>query len=201
MFNQVLIGLVWRLTGLELVRSFIAFDIEEPNVIENLVRVQSALLETGADLRIVKPENIHITVRFLGVIPPAMIDKIYGEMNKVVFSQFDIEIKGLGAFPDMRHINVIWAGIRRGANELRNIYYQLEPSLQRLGLRPDDKGFSPHLTIARVKSGKKRDELAKFIRDFENYEFGIVKARCLRLKKSILTPQGPIYSTLREVCR
>jgi 2'-5' RNA ligase len=186
---------------LELVRSFIAFDIEEPNVIENLVRVQSALLETGADLRIVKPENIHITVRFLGGIPPAMIDKIYGEMNKVVFSQFDIEIKGLGAFPDMRHINVIWAGIRRGANELRNIYYQLEPSLQRLGLRPDDKGFSPHLTIARVKSGKKRDELAKFIRDFENYEFGIVKARCLRLKKSILTPQGPIYSTLREVCR
>lgn len=186
---------------MELVRSFIAFDIEEPNVIESLSKVQSALLETGADLRIVKPENIHITVRFLGEIPSTMIDKIYGEMNKVVFSQFDIEIKGLGAFPNVRHVNVIWAGIRRGANELRNIYYQLEPNLQRLGLRPDDKGFSPHLTIARVKSGRKRDELTKFIRDFENYDFGIVKARCLRLKRSILTPQGPIYSTLREVCR
>jgi len=186
---------------LELIRSFIAFDIEEPNVIENLGKVQSTLLKTGTDLRIVKPENIHVTVRFLGEIPPAMIDKIYFEMSKVVFSQFDIEIKGLGAFPDVKHINVIWAGIRRGSNELRNIYYQLEPNLQRLGLKPDDKGFSPHLTIARVKSGRKRDELAKFIRDFENYEFGIVRARCLRLKRSILTPQGPIYSTLREVCR
>ncbi|MEM2939504.1 MAG: RNA 2',3'-cyclic phosphodiesterase [Candidatus Bathyarchaeia archaeon] len=186
---------------MELVRSFIAFDIDDSNVIKNLERIQSVLLETGADLKLVKPENIHITVRFLGEIPSFMIDRVYGEMNKVNFSPFDIEIKGLGVFPNMRHINVVWAGIRKGANELRNIYYQLEPNLQALGLKPDDKGFSPHLTIARVRTGRKRDELAKMIRDFENYDFGIVKARCLRLKKSVLTPQGPIYSNLREVCR
>ncbi|MEM1582016.1 MAG: RNA 2',3'-cyclic phosphodiesterase [Candidatus Bathyarchaeia archaeon] len=186
---------------MELVRSFIAFDIDDSNVIKNLERIQSVLLETGADLKLVKPENIHITVRFLGEIPSFMIDGVYGEMNKVNFSPFDIEIKGLGVFPNMRHINVVWAGIRKGANELRNIYYQLEPNLQALGLKPDDKGFSPHLTIARVRTGRKRDELAKMIRDFENYDFGIVKARCLRLKKSVLTPQGPIYSNLREVCR
>ncbi|MBS7649312.1 RNA 2',3'-cyclic phosphodiesterase [Candidatus Bathyarchaeota archaeon] len=186
---------------MELVRSFIAFDIDDSNVIKNLERIQSVLLETGADLKLVKPENIHITVRFLGEIPSFMIDRVYGEMNKVTFSPFDIEIKGLGVFPNMRHINVVWAGIRKGANELRNIYYQLEPNLQALGLKPDDKGFSPHLTIARVRTGRKRDELAKMIRDFENYDFGIVKARCLRLKKSVLTPQGPIYSNLREVCR
>jgi len=186
---------------LESIRSFIAFDIEDEGIIRELSRVQSVLLGTGADLKLVEPKNIHVTIRFLGEITPAMINKIYGEMVKVVFSPFDIEIRGLGAFPNMRHINVIWAGIRRGLNELRNIYYQLEPNLQRLGLRPDDKGFSPHLTIARVRTSRRRDELAKIIRDFENHEFGIVKARCLRLKKSILTPQGPIYSTLREVCR
>ncbi|MBS7607077.1 MAG: RNA 2',3'-cyclic phosphodiesterase [Candidatus Bathyarchaeia archaeon] len=186
---------------MESIRSFIAFDIEDEGIIRELSRVQSVLLGTGADLKLVEPKNIHVTIRFLGEITPAMINKIYGEMVKVVFSPFDIEIRGLGAFPNMRHINVIWAGIRRGLNELRNIYYQLEPNLQRLGLRPDDKGFSPHLTIARVRTSRRRDELAKIIRDFENHEFGIVKARCLRLKKSILTPQGPIYSTLREVCR
>lgn len=186
---------------MELIRSFIAFDIEDEGVIRELSRVQSVLLETGADLKLVEPKNIHVTIRFLGEIPPAMIDKVYGEMVKVAFSPFDIEIRGLGAFPNVRHINVIWAGIRRGSNELRNIYYQLEPNLQRLGLRPDDKGFSPHLTIARVRTGRKRDELTRVIKDFENHEFGIVRARCLRLKRSVLTPQGPIYSTLREVCR
>ena len=186
---------------MEMIRSFIAFDIDDENVVENLSKVQMLLLKTGADIKLVKPKNIHLTIRFLGGIPSTMIEKIYGEMSKVSFSPFDVEIKGLGAFPNLRRINVIWAGVKKGANELRNIYYQLEPSIQKLGLRPDNKGFSPHITIARVRTGRKRDELANIIREFENYEFGVVRARCLRLKKSVLTPQGPIYSTLKEVCR
>ncbi|MEM1514919.1 MAG: RNA 2',3'-cyclic phosphodiesterase [Thermoproteota archaeon] len=186
---------------MELIRSFIAFDIEDESVIKELSKIQSTLFECGADIKLVEPENIHVTVRFLGEIPSTMIEKVYNEMNKVVFSPFNIEIKGLGAFPSMRHINVIWAGIGEGTNELRNIYYQLEPNLQRIGLRPDDKGFSPHITIARVKSGRGRGGLAEIIRKYEDYKFGVIKARCLRLKKSVLTPRGPIYSILREVCR
>jgi len=142
---------------LELIRSFIAFDIEDENVVRELSKVQSALLECGADIKPVEAENIHITMRFLGEIPSIMIEKIYDEMSRVVFSPFDVEIKGLGAFPNIRHINVIWAGIGKGVNELRNVYYQLEPSLQKLGLRPDDKGFSPHITIAGVRGGRRRE--------------------------------------------
>jgi 2'-5' RNA ligase len=186
---------------LDMIRSFIAFDIEDENVIKNLGKIQSILVESGADLKLVELENIHVTIRFLGEMPEAIIDKIYNEMSKVAFTPFDVEIKGLGAFPSTRHINVIWAGIRRGMNDLRNIYFQLEPNLQRLGMRADDKGFSPHITIARVRSGRKRDELARVIKEYENYEFGVIKVRCLRLKRSVLTPRGPIYSTLREVCR
>lgn len=186
---------------MEWIRSFIAFDIEEEAVIKELSKVQSALLETGADIKIVEPENIHITVRFLGEVPSTLIDKIYDGMIKVVFTPFDVEIKGLGVFPNIKHINVVWAGIGRGANELRSIYHQLEPSLQKLGIKPDDKGFSPHLTIARVKSSRNKESIIKTLKEFENHSFGVVKARCLRLKKSILTSKGPIYSTLREVCR
>jgi len=76
----------------------------------------------------------------------------------------------------------------------------LEPRLRLLGFSPDPKGFSPHLTIARVKSGRNKAELAKFITENANYEFGIVRAQCLRLKRSDLTPKGPIYSTLKESC-
>jgi 2'-5' RNA ligase len=186
---------------LEAIRSFIAFDIGEENVLRNFSSAQNMLAETGASLRLVRPENIHITVRFLGDISPRQVDEIHSEMEKIGFAPFDVEIKGLGAFPNLRRISVIWAGMRRGANELRQIFYQLEPGLQRLGFKPDAKGFSPHLTIARVKTNRHKTDLVRRIDELEDYEFGFVRAECLRLKRSILTPQGPIYSVLRETCR
>ena len=186
--------------GLELIRSFVAFDIEEAAVISNLSKVQDTLLGTGADLKLVKPENIHITLRFLGDIAADMVDKIHGEMERVQFSPFDVDIKGVGVFPNPRHISVVWAGIHQGADELRAVFDQLEPRLRTLGFSPDYKGFSPHLTIARVRTGRNRDALAEQLKILEGFEFGSVRAECLRLKKSVLTPQGPIYSVLRETC-
>jgi len=186
---------------LETIRSFIAFDIGEASVIRELSNVQSMLAETGADLRLVKPENIHVTLRFLGNISPRLVDEIHVEMEKVDFGPFGIEIKGVGVFPNPRRIRVVWAGIRRGADELKGIFDQLEPRIRRLGFRPDSKGFSPHLTIARVRTGRNKSELVRRLEQLEEYEFGLVNAECLRLKRSVLRPQGPIYSVLRETCR
>ncbi len=77
----------------------------------------------------------------------------------------------------------------------------MEPRLQRLGFRPDKKGFNPHITIARVRTGHNKVELARCIKELAELEFGVLKVDCLKLKKSVLTPKGPIYSTLKEVCR
>ena len=185
---------------LESIRSFIAFDIEDPQVIREILNVQSMLAETGAHLKLVKPDNIHITVRFLGNISPSQVDEIYDAMRKVDFSPFEIEIKGVGVFPNIRRINVIWAGIKKGADELANIFNQLEPRLQKIGFKKETRGFSPHLTIARVRTSHRKVELIRCLKEIENYEFGTFEARCLRLKKSILKPKGPIYLTLREKC-
>jgi len=186
---------------LESIRSFISFDIEEPQVLRNISIVQSMLAETGAHLKLVKPENVHVTVRFLGNISPTQVDEIYNEMRNVDFSPFEIEIKGVGVFPNIRRIKVIWAGIRKGAEELQAIFDQLEPRLQRIGLKKETRGFSPHLTIGRLRTSRKKAELIRCLKEVEDYEFGVVKAKCLRLKRSILKSQGPVYSTLREVCR
>jgi 2'-5' RNA ligase len=185
----------------EMIRSFIAFDINNESVLRRFSEVQSTLLNTGADLKLVKPQNIHITMRFLGNISPSMVNSIHEKMKTLSFTSFDVEIKGLGAFPKLIYARVVWAGIRKGADELANIFNQLEPRLRGLGFRPDSKGFSPHLTIARVKTGRNKAELVRCVQDLTDYEFGVVRANCLRLKKSVLTPRGPIYSTLREVCR
>ncbi len=186
---------------METIRSFIAFDIEEAEVLRELGNAQNMLAETGADLKLVKPENIHVTVRFLGDIRPRQVDEVHGEMEKTDFTPFSIEIEGVGVFPNLGHIRVVWAGIRRGADELGEIFNQLEPRLRRLGFKPDRRGFSPHLTIARVRSGRNKSELVRRLKEMEDHEFGLIKAECLRLKRSILTPKGPIYSILKETCR
>ncbi len=183
----------------ETIRSFIAFDIDNELVTRKLAEAQGMLANTGANLRLVRPQNIHVTIRFLGNISLPMVDSIHEEMKQISFSPFDIELRGLGAFPSLRYARVIWAGIRKGANEIVNIFDRLELRLRRLGFKPDPKGFSPHLTIARVRTGRQKAELIRCVEDLADYEFGIIDADCLRLKKSVLTAKGPIYTTLREV--
>jgi 2'-5' RNA ligase len=168
----------------ERIRSFIALDVDDEQVVKRFSEAQQMLVRTGADLKL---------------ITPPMVDSVHEAIQKISFSQFDVAIQGLGAFPKLQYARVIWAGIKNGAEQLSNVSDQLEPRLGELGFRPDSKGFSPHLTIARVKSGRNKPELIRCIKDAANYEFGIIKAECLRLKRSVLTPRGPIYSTIREV--
>ena len=184
----------------ETIRSFIAFDIDNELVVRRLSEVQGMLVNAGADLKLVKPQNIHVTMRFLGNISLSMVDLIHEEMKQISFAPFDIELRGLGAFPSLRYARVVWAGILKGVDELVNIFDQLEPRLRRLGFKPDRKGFSPHLTIARVRTGRHKAELIRCVEDLADYEFGVINADWLRLKKSVLTPKGPIYTTLREAC-
>jgi 2'-5' RNA ligase len=185
----------------ETIRSFLAFDIEDEGIIRRLSDIQGLLADTPANLKLVKPQNIHLTVRFLGNIFQPMVDAIHEEMKQVSFAPFEVELRGIGVFPRLSYPRVVWAGIERGAEEFANIFEQLEPRLRGLGFKSDRKGFSPHLTIARVRSGRNKAQLAKLIGELKDYNIGSIKAMCMRLKKSVLTPKGPIYTTLREVCR
>ncbi|NIO37565.1 RNA 2',3'-cyclic phosphodiesterase [Candidatus Bathyarchaeota archaeon] len=182
------------------IRSFIAFDIDNQEVLNRMKKVQDLLWATGANVKAVKVENIHVTMRFLGNIAHKMVEQIFEEMKKVQFTSFEVKVRGVGAFPHLHRLNVIWAGLTEGADHMRNIFNQLEPSLRSLGFRADSKGFSPHITIARVRSARNKNELIECIKENADFEFGTVKAECLRLKRSDLTPQGPIYSTLKEFC-
>ena len=184
----------------EPIRSFIAFDITNEEVLKHLSSVQERLVETGAHLKLVKPESIHITMRFLGNIQQDMIDRIHSKMKQVAFTPFEAEIQGMGLFPSFEYVRVVWAGINKGVEQLGDIFNQLELGLRALGFRQGKKGFSPHITIARVKSNRNKAELVRCIRELTDYEFGILKVDCLKLKKSVLTPKGPIYSVLKEVC-
>ena len=169
-------------------------------VLAKLASIQKQLVETGADLKIVEPQNIHITIRFLGNISPGMVEKIHDAMKKADFEPFTVQLSGLGVFPTLNYPRVVWAGMTVGAEQLKSIASQLEPHIQALGFPKDTYGFSPHLTIARVRSGRNRQILAEFVTKKVAYDFGTIHADCLRLKRSELSPKGPTYSTLKEYC-
>jgi 2'-5' RNA ligase len=184
----------------EQIRSFIAFDLENEQVLNRLSSAQKLIIETGADLKLVEPQYIHITMRFLGSISPSMVEKVYEAMKKVKFTPFTIQIRGLGVFPSINYPRVVWAGLTEGVEQLKSIFSQLEPQIRALGFVSDAYGFSPHLTIARVRSGANKQRLAELVTKKADYDFGSIKADCLRLKKSQLSPKGPTYSTLKEFC-
>ncbi len=182
------------------VRAFLAFEIAEPNIRKKLTDMQTFAAQTGVDLKLVEPENIHITIRFLGEVTLNMVDKIFEEMKKIQFKPFPMQLTGIGVFPSLNYPRVLWAGIAQGAEQLQNIVNQIEPKLQSLGFPPDHNAFSPHLTIARVRSARNKPQLVEFVTKNAKYNFGEMEAKCLQLKRSELTPKGPIYSTLREYC-
>ena len=99
----------------EQIRSFIAFDMQNDSVLNRIATAQKMLIQTNADLKLVEPKNIHVTVRFLGPINPDMVEKIYEAMKNIKFAPFNIQLQGLGVFPTVNYPRVVWAGITLGA--------------------------------------------------------------------------------------
>ena len=184
----------------QFVRGFLAFEIEDLAIRRSLTETQMLAMQTGADLKPVEPGNIHMTIRFLGDITLDMANKVYAEMQKTLFKPFLVQLTGLGVFPSLSFPRVLWVGIAHGTDQLQNIFNQIEPRLQNLGFSPDHNGFSPHLTIARVRSARNKQLLADFVTKNARHDFGSFEIKCLRLKRSELTPKGPIYTTLKEYC-
>jgi 2'-5' RNA ligase len=160
---------------------------------------QQGLEQTRASLKIVDPNIMHLTLRFLGEIPQPTVQRTIEAMNQIRFQTFEAQFSGVGVFPNIRRISVVWVGITHGQEQLDDIFHQLEPKLQKIGLPADSKGFSPHMTIARVRSGLNREALAQYVESMRDHDFGKLNVNAVRLKKSTLTPKGPIYTTLHEV--
>ena len=179
-------------------RCFLAFDLENNEILRKLVNVQKLIFKTGANLKIIKQQNLHLTLRFLGNITNDLIEKVSTKMQKIDFNPFSIELKGIGVFPNLYSPRVIWVGITEGTKKMNKIFDQIEVQLRQLAFKPDYKGFSPHLTLARVKYGKNNDQLTTFIKNHVEYNIGSINLNCIKLKKSELTPTGPIYATIKK---
>ena len=182
---------------MERIRSFISIDVEEGAVLDKIIRIQEDLKGTGAIFKPVERQNIHLTIRFLGEIPMKTIELVKEIMSKIEFSQFKLELKGIGAFPSSSRPRVIWIGVGDGGENVVQIYEQIEKELRRIGFPKEREKFVPHITIARVK--RYTPALTKYLRNHRDIEVGSIDVNSIRLKKSTLTSRGPIYEVLFEV--
>ena len=181
------------------IRSFVSIDLDNSQVLTRILSVLSSLQSLGGDLKSVEPENIHLTLKFLGNVSKSRLGEVKSALQQISFPPFNVEIKGAGAFPNLNHMNVIWVGIDEGWTQLEQIYEQSERVLSAIGFRREDRRFSPHITIARIRSSRKKDEIASFLRHLSEESFGTITVDKVRLKQSVLSSSGPQYSTLLEV--
>jgi 2'-5' RNA ligase len=178
-------------------RAFISFDI---GTREELVRVLDELRGTKASLKLVRPELMHVTIKFLGDIDESRVPDIEAAMRRAVdgVHPFTVRLRGLGAFPSARKARVVWVGME-GTDPLAGIASRLEAELAAMGFEPERRGFSPHLTLARVRGGGRLEGLAELIEEHRDADLGSIEIRSIRLKRSILSPAGPSYSTMVDV--
>ena len=179
-------------------RCFVAVDIDNPKILDEIQRVQNMLIGSGADIKTVERENIHITLKFLGDINKSLLEETKNIVSNLSFSPFRINLSETGTFPNLRRPRIIWVGISEGENELDNIFRELEDGLDGLGINRERRRFSPHVTIARVRSGKNRSMLIEALLQNEFVDFGDLMVNRIKLKRSVLTSKGPIYSSLAE---
>jgi len=171
-------------------RLFVAVNVPE-DVKENIVKIIRELPKDS--IRPVSRENLHYTLEFLGEVDEDKVNRIIDALEKVTQEPFDIVVKGIGVFPSPNYIRVIWLGVER-SEDITSLAHKVENVLRPLGFKPD-RPFSPHLTIARVKS---KVNITDLLEKYSETVFGRFIVDSFSLMQSTLTRNGPIYREVRN---
>jgi 2'-5' RNA ligase len=177
-----------------MVRTFIAIDLT-PEVRERMKGPQGTLSGCRARLTLVKPDSIHITLKFLGEIDEKTLGRVREALSLIRFEPFEISVGGVKGNPPPAP-RVIWSNVRDGGGCGR-LFALVEEALSPLGIPRERRAYTPHATLARVK--RFDPSLLPALKDLASEEFGSCPVRCIKLKKSTLTPSGPIYEDIMEV--
>jgi 2'-5' RNA ligase len=175
-------------------RTFIAAEIYNEEVLNAITKVQSDFKIKASP---VNKQNMHFTLLFLGEVDEKTVENIKKELSMISFKPIEVKFTHIGAFPNPRFPRVIWIGVDKVASEqLIDLASQVEKKLGPLGFK-SDKPFKPHLTIFRIKN--KSDDISQTLEKFKTVDLGKEVITELKLKQSVLTPNGPIYSDLQVV--
>lgn len=179
------------------VRTFIAVKIPE-NITSGLGDLQQGLKHHEIDIRWVRPENIHLTLKFLGDVQTKDIDNISRAITRTAdgIATISLKAKGIGVFPGIKRPRVLWVGLTGQLEFLMQLQQTLDSNLKDIGLLQEKRPFKGHLTIGRIKTRMNAKKLGDALIAFRNFETETFIADKIILFKSELKPQGAVYTQL-----
>jgi 2'-5' RNA ligase len=181
-------------------RCFVAIDIDD-GLRAALGDLQQRLADAvdikKSDVKWVRPETIHLTLKFLGEIKDSDVVEICNVVKEVAdrHENFELEMKSVGFF-GTRSARVLWVGTAAGADKLRALAAELEARLAAAGWPPDSRQFKGHLTLCRIRSSKAGIKLARKSEQYRDFKLGSISADSISVYQSRLTPTGPVYTLL-----
>jgi 2'-5' RNA ligase len=179
-------------------RTFIAVELSKA-IRDRCIALQETLARSATDVKWVEEENLHVTLLFLGEVEDRDIPALCKAVAECCARQpaFPITIETVGCFPNPRRPRIVWVGVGTGSPELCQLHDALEPPLLDLGCyRREDRQYTPHITLGRVKSDRPTDSLAAALAKQAKWHGGTTDVREVLVLSSELTPKGPMYSVL-----
>jgi 2'-5' RNA ligase len=187
----------------ERIRTFIAIELPA-QVQRGLVQVQEQLKRDRPPVRWVAPDKIHVTLVFLGELPVEQVEIVGASAARAAagVAPFELEAAGVGVFPNPNRPRVVWVGIQGEMEVLRSLHGRLEDNLSPHGFPKENRPFSPHLTLGRVRDRADPTEiraLGKNVTALAIPSLGRWRVEHITVIRSDLRPEGPIYTTLRQI--
>lgn len=186
-----------------LIRCFIAVELPREVKLE-LAELETTLKSRSLAVKWVDSEGIHLTLKFLGEVPEEQIDEITLAMEEATqeVSPFQLRLRGAGAFPNMNRVQVLWVGVEGELDKLLELQKRVDDNTAQLGFPKENRAFSPHLTLGRVRNEAElaeRQKLGKLLNATTFSSQQIIRVDAIYLIRSQLTRTGAIYTALKEV--
>lgn len=179
-------------------RLFVSIDLD--GLGEAIAAVQDRF-EGASGLNFVDPEQAHVTLKFLGDTDPDRLDELTDALSTAVeesgVAPFEARFGGLGAFPSEEYITVVWVGVREGGEAMVDLQEAIKDRTVAMGFDPEDHDFTPHVTIARMDHAGGKAQIQRVLRE-DDPSVGILDVTDVRLTESVLTDDGPEYTTLES---
>jgi 2'-5' RNA ligase len=154
---------------------------------------------SDANVSWVKPDNLHLTIKFVGDVPNTEVSHVCRAVgNAVVGSHgpFAVSYEGMGAFPNRERPKVIWIGVDQGSDRLVQLHASVDNSLSELGFLPERRPYQPHLTVGRLRRPVPDPQLCELMEQYEDFSAGTVEVSELLVMASFLGRGGPNYDVM-----